>query len=64
MVRLAKEHDDFVHISIGEILRSEIENGSNDDELISNSMKEGGILPFDFIWGLVDREMKKAGLTK
>ena len=49
---------------MGDILRAEIASGSKDSELISETIKKGGCLPFDFFWGMVDREMKKAGWTR
>ena len=63
LVRLAADHG-FVHLSMGDILRAEIESGSKDGEMISNTIKEGGCLDFDFFWPLVDREIQKAGSSK
>ena len=62
-MKFAKEHN-FLHISMGDILRAEIESGSKDSELIKETIEQGGCLPFEFFWGFVERDIRKAGWSR
>ena len=54
-----EEHKNHVHISMGDVLRAEIERGSEMADKINETMKQGGCLQFNEFWGLVDKEIKR-----
>lgn len=63
--RYVKENSNYVHISMGDVLRAEIERGSDDAKMIEETIKEGGCLQFNEFWSIVEREIQaKAGTGK
>lgn len=48
----------FVHLSAGELLRSERKSGSNIGQEIENYLKEGRIVPVEMSLGLIKRELE------
>jgi adenylate kinase family enzyme len=46
---LMKEHYDLIHYSVGDILRSQLASGSSEAQEISRLMKEGKMVPSDFV---------------
>lgn len=61
--RLEREFG-FVHLSAGQLLRSERESGSADGELIESYLSEGKIVPVALSLGLLRREMESRNSTR
>ncbi|KAJ3177163.1 hypothetical protein HDU87_004655 [Geranomyces variabilis] len=61
-VRLAKEFN-LTHLSSGDLLRAEIENGSPIGKKVESIMQEGKMVPQALIMGLLRTAMEKSGET-
>ncbi|KAJ3137374.1 hypothetical protein HDU90_002161 [Geranomyces variabilis] len=61
-VRLAKEFN-LTHLSSGDLLRAEIENGSPIGKKVEGIMQEGKMVPQALIMGLLRTAMEKSGDT-
>lgn len=61
--RLEREFG-FVHLSAGQLLRSERESGSADGELIESYLSEGKIVPVALSLGLLRREMESRNSSR
>jgi len=54
----------FVHLSAGDLLRSEISSGSTNGQMISTMIKNGQIVPSEVTVGLLEKAMKESGKSK
>jgi len=54
----------FVHLSAGDLLRSEVQSGSKHGEMISTMIKNGQIVPSSVTVGLLEKAMKESGKNK
>ncbi|PRP86270.1 UMP-CMP kinase family protein [Planoprotostelium fungivorum] len=55
---------DFVHLSAGDLLRTEMNSGSSNGEMISSMIKEGKIVPSEVTVRLLETAMKKSDKNK
>lgn len=58
------EHYGFTHLSAGDLLRAEINSGSENGTMIQNMIKEGKIVPSEVTVKLLQRAMKESGNYK
>ncbi|KAL5712424.1 UMP/CMP kinase [Ranunculus cassubicifolius] len=61
---IISDHFGFTHLSAGEVLRTELESGSENSVMIKKQMEAGELVPSDFITGLLLRAMKESGNKK
>jgi UMP-CMP kinase len=54
----------FVHLSAGELLRTEMNSGSPHGKMISDMIKNGQIVPSEVTVGLLDKAMKESQSNK
>jgi adenylate kinase family enzyme len=47
--KMLKEHYDLTHYSVGDILRENLKSGTSEAKEISRLMKEGQMVPSDFV---------------
>uniref|UniRef100_A0A1D1XU05 UMP-CMP kinase n=1 Tax=Anthurium amnicola TaxID=1678845 RepID=A0A1D1XU05_9ARAE len=58
------KHFGFTHLSAGDLLRAEINSGSENGTMIQNMIKEGKIVPSEVTVKLLQRAMKESGNDK
>ncbi|CAA6658843.1 unnamed protein product [Spirodela intermedia] len=58
------QHFGFTHLSAGDLLRAEINSGSENGTMIQNMIKEGKIVPSEVTVKLLQRAMKESGNYK
>ncbi|XP_078429687.1 UMP-CMP kinase 3-like [Wolffia australiana] len=58
------QHFGFTHLSAGDLLRAEINSGSENGTMIQNMIKEGKIVPSEVTVKLLQRAMKESGNHK
>ncbi|OVA13671.1 Adenylate kinase [Macleaya cordata] len=61
--KIAK-HYGFSHLSVGDLLRVEMESGSADSAMIKNMQKEGKLVPSDIVVKLLQRAIQENGNNK
>jgi UMP-CMP kinase len=54
----------FLHLSAGDLLRAEMNSGSQYGEMIATMIKEGKIVPSEVTVRLLDQAMNKSGQSK
>ncbi|KAF9616814.1 hypothetical protein IFM89_032664 [Coptis chinensis] len=62
--RLIAEQFGLFHISAGDILRAEVESGSEDSIMIKAKIANGELVPSDFMIRLLLRDIQKSGKNK